>query len=705
MADTVGKVITCKAAVAWAAKQPLSIETVEVGTPRAGEVRIKLFATGVCHTDAYTLSGADPEGKFPVIMGHEGGGIVESIGEGVTSLAPGDHVIPLYIPECRKCKFCTSGKTNLCSVVRETQGAGLMPDNTSRFTCKGQQIFHYMGTSTFSEYTVALEISVVKVNPTAPLDRVCLLGCGVTTGYGAAVITAKVEPGSIVAVFGLGGVGLSVIQGARKCGAKRIIGIDMNETKFDLAKKLGATECVNPKDFAGKPIQTVLVEMTDGGVDYSFECIGNVDVMRAALECCHKGWGQSIIIGVAASGQEIKTRPFQLVTGRTWKGSAFGGVKGRTQLPDFVEDYLGGKLDLDSYVTHSFSLDDINKAFDVMHAGESIRSAVNVYSPLRPTNHPVSSISATVIFAHATGFCKETWEPTIQRLFETSPNVETCVAFDARNHGDSALLNPQFIKDQSPPPMEWDVGGQDCAKVVDFVLSLWNAADAKKPLDRKSGKRRVLIGCGLSFGGAQIAGSAALRTSAYSALVLIEPIIYPMVTEEPSQPVRNPLAESAGRRKNGFSSLQEVYANFTSKGFFKVWQDDALWAYINGAFYEEGGKYWLKCTPVQESASFWGSRTSTVFNKLPAIQAPTYIVSATKHNLADLPIKLPSGETIGKDAGIAKTLPRCIEVVRVATGHMIPQEDKEFVAKYINKVVQQTEDRVSEGIRMMPGKL
>ena len=372
---TAGQVIKCVAAVAWEAKQPLTIEQVEVAPPRKGEVRIKLVATGVCHTDQYTLSGADPEGLFPVIMGHEGGGIVESVGEGVTSVSVGDHVVPLYIPECRSCKFCVSGKTNLCSVVRSTQGRGLMPDETSRFTCKGKPIFHYMGTSTFSEYTVVLEISVAKVNPVASLDKVCLLGCGITTGYGAATNTANITAGATVAVFGLGGVGLSVIQGARERGASRIIAIDLNASKFTMATKMGATECIDPKAH-NKPIQEVLVEMTDGGVDYSFECIGNVDVMRAALECTHKGWGVSTIIGVAASGQEIKTRPFQLVTGRVWKGSAFGGVKGRTELPGIVEKYLNGKLDIDSYITHRFPLAEINKAFDVMHKGESIRSII-----------------------------------------------------------------------------------------------------------------------------------------------------------------------------------------------------------------------------------------------------------------------------------------------------------------------------------------
>jgi S-(hydroxymethyl)glutathione dehydrogenase/alcohol dehydrogenase len=302
---------------------------------------------------------------------------VESIGEGVTSVVPGDHVVPLYIPECKLCKFCKSGKTNLCSIVRETQGKGVMPDGTSRFTCKGKTIYHYMGCSTFSEYTVVLEISVAKIDPLAPLNRSCLLGCGITTGYGAATITAKVEPGSIVAVFGLGSVGISVVQGAKACGASRIIGIDTNPKKFALAKKLGATEFLNALETPkGKTIQQVLQEMTDGGVDFSFECIGNVDVMRSALECTHKGWGVSVIIGVAPAGTEIKTRPFQLVTGRVWKGSAFGGVKGRTQLPQLVIDYMNKKIDIDSYVTHTFALDEINKGFDLMHAGESVKTVV-----------------------------------------------------------------------------------------------------------------------------------------------------------------------------------------------------------------------------------------------------------------------------------------------------------------------------------------
>jgi len=337
--STAGKVIKCRAAVAWEATKPLSIEEVEVAPPKAGEVRVKIVASGVCHTDAYTLSGKDSEGIFPVILGHEGGGIVESVGEGVTSVQPGDHVIPLYIPECRECKFCLSGKTNLCSKIRITQGKGLMPDGTSRFTCKGQTIYHYMGCSTFSEYTVLPEIAVAKISKEAPLDKVCLLGCGITTGYGAAITTAKVEPGSTVAVFGLGGVGVSVIQGAKACGAKRIIGVDLNESKFDFAMKMGATECINPSKYQ-KPIQEVLVELTDGGLDYTFEAIGNTSTMRAALEACHKGWGVSTIIGVAEAGKTIETRPFQLVTGRVWKGTAFGGVRGRSELTGIVANVI-----------------------------------------------------------------------------------------------------------------------------------------------------------------------------------------------------------------------------------------------------------------------------------------------------------------------------------------------------------------------------
>ncbi|MDC7716293.1 S-(hydroxymethyl)glutathione dehydrogenase/class III alcohol dehydrogenase [Vogesella sp. DC21W] len=368
--------MTCKAAVAWAAGQPLTIEDVQVMPPQAGEVRVKLVATGVCHTDAFTLSGDDPEGIFPCILGHEGAGIVESVGEGVTSVAVGDHVIPLYTPECGECKFCKSGKTNLCQKIRATQGKGLMPDGTTRFSKDGQPIYHYMGTSTFAEYTVLPEISLAKVNPTAPLEEVCLLGCGVTTGMGAVMNTAKVKAGDTVAIFGLGGIGLSAIIGARMAGASRIIGIDINESKFALAQKLGATDVINPQHFA-KPIQDVIVEMTDGGVDFSFECIGNVNVMRSALECCHKGWGESVIIGVAGAGQEVSTRPFQLVTGRVWRGSAFGGVRGRSELPHFVERYLKGEFRLDDFITHTMALDDINTAFDLMHEGKSIRSVVH----------------------------------------------------------------------------------------------------------------------------------------------------------------------------------------------------------------------------------------------------------------------------------------------------------------------------------------
>lgn len=364
-----------RAAVALEAGKPLVIEEVDVAPPASGEVLIRIVATGVCHTDAYTLSGADPEGLFPSILGHEGGGVVEAVGEGVTSVKPGDHVIPLYTAECGTCKFCTSGKTNLCGSVRETQGQGLMPDGSSRFSLGGKPLFHYMGTSTFSEYTVLPEVSVAKVSAKAPLDKICLLGCGVTTGIGAVLNTAKVEPGSTVAVFGLGGIGLSVIQGAVMAKAERIIGVDLNPKKFELAEALGATDCINPKDHSAS-IQEVLVEMTDGGVDYSFECIGNVDTMRSALECCHKGWGESTIIGVAGAGQEISTRPFQLVTGRVWRGTAFGGVKGRTELPGYVEQYLAGDIKIDEMVTHTMGLEDINHAFDLMHEGESIRSVI-----------------------------------------------------------------------------------------------------------------------------------------------------------------------------------------------------------------------------------------------------------------------------------------------------------------------------------------
>ncbi|HDO1119282.1 TPA: S-(hydroxymethyl)glutathione dehydrogenase/class III alcohol dehydrogenase [Aeromonas salmonicida] len=368
--------IKCKAAIAWGPGQPLSIEEVEVMPPQAGEVRVRIVATGVCHTDAFTLSGEDPEGVFPCILGHEGGGIVESIGEGVTSVKVGDHVIPLYTPECGECKFCRSGKTNLCQKIRATQGKGLMPDGTTRFSKDGQPIYHYMGTSTFSEYTVLPEISIAKVDPAAPLEEVCLLGCGVTTGIGAVMNTAKVKEGESVAIFGLGGIGLSAVIGARLAKAGRIIAIDINESKFELARKLGATDCINPNDF-DKPIQEVIVEMTDRGVDFSFECIGNVKVMRAALECCHKGWGESVIIGVAGAGQEISTRPFQLVTGRVWRGSAFGGVRGRSELPSYVQRYMQGEFKLDDFITHTMPLEQINEAFELMHEGKSIRTVIH----------------------------------------------------------------------------------------------------------------------------------------------------------------------------------------------------------------------------------------------------------------------------------------------------------------------------------------
>lgn len=364
-----------RAAVAWEAGKPLRIEEVDLEGPRAGEVMVKLVATGVCHTDAYTLSGADPEGVFPCIMGHEGAGVVVEVGAGVTSVAVGDHVIPLYTPECGKCKFCLSGKTNLCQAIRSTQGKGLMPDGTSRFSKNGKPIFHYMGTSTFSEYTVLPEIAVAKISKEAPLNKVCLLGCGITTGIGAVLNTAKVTPGSTVAVFGLGGIGLSVIQGVVIAKAGRILAIDINEDKFEMARLLGATDCINPKNY-DKPIQDIIVDLTDGGVDYSFECIGNVHVMRSALECCHKGWGESIIIGVAGAGQEISTRPFQLVTGRVWRGSAFGGVKGRSQLPDYVERYMRGEIKIDEFITYTMPLDRINEAFELMHEGKAIRSVI-----------------------------------------------------------------------------------------------------------------------------------------------------------------------------------------------------------------------------------------------------------------------------------------------------------------------------------------
>lgn len=363
------------AAVAWNAASSLEVEEVELEGPRNGEVLVRIVASGVCHTDAYTLSGKDPEGIFPSILGHEGAGVVEEVGPEVKDLKPGDHVIPLYVPECKVCNFCTSGKTNLCQSIRLTQGKGLMPDGSSRFSKAGKQIFHYMGTSTFSQYTVVPEISLAKINQSAPLEKVCLLGCGITTGIGAVLNTAKVEAGSSVAVFGLGGIGLSCIQGAVMAKAQRIIGIDINPEKFTLAKQLGATECINPKDYE-EPIQDVVVEKTSGGVDYSFECVGDVSLMRAALECCHKGWGVSTIIGVAPAGAEITTRPFQLVTGRVWKGTAFGGVKGRSELPGYVDRYLNGEIKVDEMVTHTFPISKINQAFELMHSGQSIRSVV-----------------------------------------------------------------------------------------------------------------------------------------------------------------------------------------------------------------------------------------------------------------------------------------------------------------------------------------
>ncbi|CUM63490.1 uncharacterized protein PRCAT00001066001 [Priceomyces carsonii] len=377
--STQGKTIKCKAAVAWEAGKPLSIEDIEVGAPKAHEVRIKVLNTGVCHTDAYTLSGVDPEGAFPVVLGHEGAGIVESIGEGVTSVKVGDHVIALYTPECRECKFCKSGKTNLCGKIRSTQGKGVMPDGTSRFTCRGKELLHFMGCSTFSQYTVVADISVVAVNPDAKPDRTCLLGCGITTGYGAATITANVQKGDNVAVFGAGCVGLSVVQGAAERKANKIIVVDINDKKEQWAKQFGATDFVNSAKLpSGTTIVDKLIEMTDGGCDYTFDCTGNVEVMRNALEACHKGWGTSIIIGVAPAGKEIHTRPFQLVTGRVWKGAAFGGVKGRTQLPGIVDDYMEGKLKVDDFITHRHPLEKINTAFDDMHAGDCIRAVIDL---------------------------------------------------------------------------------------------------------------------------------------------------------------------------------------------------------------------------------------------------------------------------------------------------------------------------------------
>ena len=363
-----------RAAVAYEAGKPLQIEEIELASPREGEVLVEIHATGVCHTDAFTLSGEDPEGIFPAVLGHEGAGIVVEVGAGVTSVAPGDHVIPLYTPECRQCKFCRSGKTNLCQAIRSTQGRGLMPDETSRFSVGDETVYHYMGTSTFSNFSVLPEIALAKIREDAPFDKVCYIGCGVTTGLGAVMNTAKVEPGANVAVFGLGGIGLNVIQGAKLVGADRIIGVDINPAKRELAETFGMTDFINPTD--SHNVVEEIVDLTDGGVDYSFECIGNVDVMRQALECCHKGWGESIIIGVAGAGQEISTKPFQLVTGRVWRGTAFGGARGRTEVPRIVDWYMNGKINIDDLITHTMPLEQINEAFDLMHEGKSIRSVI-----------------------------------------------------------------------------------------------------------------------------------------------------------------------------------------------------------------------------------------------------------------------------------------------------------------------------------------
>jgi S-(hydroxymethyl)glutathione dehydrogenase/alcohol dehydrogenase len=364
-----------RAAVAFEAGKPLSIETLQLEGPRAGEVLVEIKATGICHTDAYTLSGADPEGIFPSVLGHEGAGVVVEVGPEVKSLQAGDHVIPLYVPECRACEYCLSGKTNLCQAVRATQGRGLMPDESSRFSLGAETIYHYMGTSTFSQYTVVPEIALAKIREDAPFDKVCYIGCGVTTGIGAVINTAKVEPGANVVVFGLGGIGLNVLQGCKMVGADKIIGVDINPARRELAEKFGMTHFVNPKEVAGDLV-AYLVDLTGGGADYTFECIGNVDLMRQALECCHKGWGESVIIGVAGSGEEISTRPFQLVTGRVWRGTAFGGARGRTDVPKIVDWYMDGKINIDDLITHKMPLAEINTAFDLMHEGKSIRSVV-----------------------------------------------------------------------------------------------------------------------------------------------------------------------------------------------------------------------------------------------------------------------------------------------------------------------------------------
>ena len=365
-----------RAAVALKSGAPLSLETVQLEGPKAGEVLVEIKATGICHTDEFTLSGADPEGLFPSILGHEGAGVVVDVGPGVKSLKKGDHVIPLYVPECRECEYCTSHKTNLCQSIRVTQGQGLMPDGSSRFSLRGKKLHHYMGTSTFANYTVVPEISLAKIREDAPFDKVCYIGCGVTTGIGAVINTAKVEPGANVVIFGLGGIGLNVVQGARMAGANMIIGVDINPKRRALAEKFGMTHFVNPKDMAENELVPYLVNLTKGGADYSFECIGNVKLMRQALECCHKGWGVSVIIGVAPAGAEISTRPFQLVTGRVWKGTAFGGARGRTDVPKIVDWYMEGKINIDDLITHKLKFEDINKGFDLMHAGESIRSVV-----------------------------------------------------------------------------------------------------------------------------------------------------------------------------------------------------------------------------------------------------------------------------------------------------------------------------------------
>jgi S-(hydroxymethyl)glutathione dehydrogenase/alcohol dehydrogenase len=365
-----------RAAVAWEAKKPLTIEMVEVGGPKPGEVLVEVMATGVCHTDAYTLSGLDLEGKFPAILGHEGAGIVREVGPGVTSVQRGDHVIPLYTPECRQCKTCLSRRSNLCTAIRATQGQGLMPDQTTRFSCEGTDVFHYMGCSTFANFTILPEIAVAKVREDAPFDKICYIGCGVTTGIGAVIYTAKVWPGANVVVFGLGGIGLNVIQGARMVGADKIIGVDINPSKIEIARKFGMTDFVNPNDVGADKLVQALVDMTNGGADFSFDATGNVSVMRQALECCHRGWGESIIIGVAEAGKEIATRPFQLVTGRVWKGTAFGGARGRTDVPKIVDWYMDKKINIDDLITHQMPLDRINEAFDLMHEGKSIRSVV-----------------------------------------------------------------------------------------------------------------------------------------------------------------------------------------------------------------------------------------------------------------------------------------------------------------------------------------